>query len=203
MTNLDRPDASDLKNGRDPLVLVGGHVPRSVRDRLRAAARAAGTTAAALVREFAHSVAGQVPTDPPPPGGAQKLTVRLSGPARVALRDAAAARRSTPAAWATAMLEAQLMRRPRWSEGEEAVLRAVFGELQRIGDRLTDREAAARVDVAMGRIAAAISGNFEYWGVPSDPDPARTRGAVGDEEAATRAAMRRTRRRPSNSAQRF
>lgn len=198
--NPDRQPASLVKHSAAATVLVGGYVPLAVQARMRAAARAAGTTIASLVREFAYSVAGQAPPRPPTVGAAQKLMVRLCEPARLALREAATQRRSTPAAWAAAMLEAQLLHRARWSAGEEAALQSIYVELQRIGDAMADREAAAAVERAMNRVAAAVSGNYAYWGVPTDPAPARARGAAAQEDAATRAQMGRGRRRPKYAA---
>ncbi len=147
----------------DPIVPITGHVRRSVRERFAARARALGLTTAAALRQFVMQEAGEGVVAPVS-GSAQKITLRLRDPVRARLRQEAEARGTTPTAWATAMLEAQVLNRPQWNRAELAELRLTRAAVAGIHARMNDGEAAAQVDAAIKRIDAAISGNLAYWG---------------------------------------
>lgn len=161
----------------DPVVTVTGHVRRSVRDRFAAYARSLGQTPAALIRLFAEDAIGNAPA-PPSGGSAQKVTLRLRDDVRRRLRDAAAANRTTPTAWATKMLEAQLCGRVQWTAAQTTELRAARVLLADLRDRAMDATAAGQVAKAMVLVDAALKGQAAYLGATAPAaSPAASRRA--------------------------
>ena len=148
----------------DPLVVVRSDVRRSVRDRFASYARSLGQTPAALIRLFAEGAVGE-PSTPPSGGSAQKITLRLRDDVRRRLRDAATANRTTPTAWATKVLEAQLCGRVQWTAEQTTELRAARVLLAELRDRAMDATAAVQVAKAMVLVDAALNGQGVYFGV--------------------------------------
>lgn len=157
ISNLDRLGASRLRSV-EALALISCHVPASARDRFAALLRARGLTMAAGLRAYVMGMVGAQPAEPPRGGAAHKLSLRLRGRARVRLIEEAKARGTTPAAWATAMLEAQLCREERWAGDELAVLRGIHRAV--LG--MPPGESVTTLLAALERTMAA---NRAYWGV--------------------------------------
>jgi len=168
----------------DPIVTVTGHVRRSVRDRFAAYARSVGHKPAALIRMFAEEAAGEAPTVPVG-GSSQKITLRLRDDVRRRLHEQAAATRTTPTACASAILEAQLCGRLRWTEPQVVELRAARVLLADLRDKAVDATAADQVAKAMRLVDAAIAGQASYWGAtapaasPAGPRPASPAAGPG------------------------
>lgn len=109
------------------------------------------------------------------------------------------------------------------AEAEE--LRALFMELRRIGSNVNqiahaaneaalagepvaDRadavlQAAELIRFEMRRVVAVMSGNFDYWGLPTDERPKPARGALARADAAARAAEAKRKLRPRRRPPRF
>lgn len=141
------------------LVKVGVHVRRSVLDAFRVAARAQGWTVAKALRTVMEEAAGQASdgseSDDAPPGSARKLNLRLRDEPRAALLRQAEGQRTSPAAWATALLEAALLgtNRPVWGKREAEELRALYMDLKRIEGTTSDPAALDAIRRAMLRVA--------------------------------------------------
>ncbi len=165
-------------DANDPIVTLTGHVRRSVRDRFAAYARSVGQKPAALIRMFAEEAAGEASISPAG-GSGQKITLRLPDNVRRQLREQAAANRTTPTAWAGAMLEAQLCGQVRWTEPQIVELRAARVLLADLRDRVVDAAAADQVAKAVRLVDAAIAGQVAYWGATAaSASQARSRPAA-------------------------
>lgn len=156
----DRTDAGVFKN-RTPerLVLLAGHMPESRRARFVEMARREGKSCAAYLREMVAVVIGDAPPEGPvAPGSARKVTVRLRDEPRRKLLAQAAAQRTTPAAWATALIEAALSGtdRPVWGKREAEELRALYLDLKRIELASSDPAVLDAIRPAMLRVARNI-----------------------------------------------
>lgn len=136
---------------------VGVHVRRSVLDAFRVAARAQGWTVAKALRAVMEEAAGQAPdgTGGSTSGSARKLNLRLRDGPRAALLHQAAVQQTSPAAWATALLEAALLgtNRPVWGKREAEELRALYLDLKRIEGVTSDPAALDAIRRAMLRVA--------------------------------------------------
>lgn len=153
------PTVFKAVGGETSLVLLGGHVTRAARDRFAALARREGRTVAGYLRDVVEALTGEATPVKTPIGSARKLTLRPTDEARAALLEAARARRSTPTAWATALLEAALMGdgRPVWGEREAAELRALYTELKAAELAVSDPAALDAVRRAMKRVLGNLS----------------------------------------------
>lgn len=109
---------------------------------------------AGYLRDLVEVVTKEATPDEAPIGSARKLTLRLRDRARSALLDAARVRRSTPAAWATALLEATLVGDggPVWGKRETEELRALYAELKAAEQAVSDPVALDAVRRAMKRV---------------------------------------------------
>lgn len=173
----------------DPFVTVTGYVRRSVRDRFAEVVRLEGLSIAAVIRSFVEANSGGEISPAPKGGSAQKLNLRLRDGVRAKLREVAAARGSTPSAYATALLEAHMMGQPQWSAEQLAELRATRRLVAEVRDKLEGEAAADRVEASLALIDQAISKNVAYWGVKAsggavvqahrEPAPGRARQAPG------------------------
>jgi hypothetical protein len=150
--------------------------------------------------------------------------VRFKDAERAALAEAARAHGTSPAAWLRSLALVHLTGRPQWNPAEMEALRGVFRELRaiaaslnQIGRVLTDavdsglcppqhrdsaHEAGDLVRIEMRRVVAMMTGNFDYWGLPSAARPTAAPGAVGRAAAEVRAAEKRRRNRPRRTARR-
>lgn len=214
--------------GRNGQVLLSAWVSADLAAVFRERARATdGGASGALRRLVAGAVAAEGVAAPDPSGAGRGLQVgiRLKPSERRALADAAAARGTTPANWLRSLALAHLARRPQWNAAELAALREVFGELRRIGNNVNQvaralnaaahtgqyspgqgteaREAAEAVRAEMRRVVAAMTGNFDYWGLPDAERPTAAPGAEERAAAAAEAAYARRRTRPRRRPRRF
>ncbi len=206
-------------------VLVATHVDRGLADRFKALARATdGSVSAALRRILLDVVDGQEPQAPLGTSG-YRVSVRLKDAERFALLEAARARQTTPSVWLRCLAIVHLGRRPQWNELETAELRDVFSELRRIGTNLNQIAKALNVAALSGeypagqgtaaleaadlvrsetrRVVAAMTGNFDYWGLPDADRPTAERGALERDQQATEAERQRIARRPRRRPGRF
>lgn len=147
--------ALGAKAALDPPVKVGVHVRRSVRDAFAAAVRSQGWTVAKALRLVMEEAAGPASGSAAPPGSARKLNLRLRDGPRAELLRQAAARGTSPAAWAAALLEAALLgtNRPVWGKREVAELRALYLDLKRIEGTTSDPAVLDAIRGAMLRVA--------------------------------------------------
>jgi len=177
-------------------------VTPAVAERFKAAARLKdGSVSKALTRLITADLSDEGEPKAPVGAGQGKLvSVRFRNDERFALAQAAHARATTPANWVRSLALVHLMRRPEWNPDELAALRAISTELRRIGVNVNQiahalnaaalvgecppgqGEAAARavelVKIETRRLAAAVTGNFDYYGFPWDEIPKPARGAI-------------------------
>lgn len=156
----DRDGAVAFKRrAPERLVLLGGHVTESVRARFVEMGRREGKSCAAYLREMVAVVIGDPPPEGPvAPGSARKVTIRLRGEPRRELLAQAASQHTSPAAWATALLEAALSGtdRPVWGKREAEELRALYLDLKRIELASSDPAVLDAIRPAMLRVARNI-----------------------------------------------
>lgn len=198
--------------------MVGAYVDRDLAARFRAwARRTDGGASAALRRLLLAVVDDQEPTGPPGSAG-HRITVRLRDAERLALLEAARSRQTTPANWLRSLAIGHLMRRPQWNGAEIAELRAVFTELRRIGNNVNQIAHAANAAALAGevhpgqgdaalaaaeairvetrRVAAVMTANFDYWGIPYEDEPRVAHGALTRDKQTTDAERAKIRLRP-------
>lgn len=212
--------------GRNGQELLGTYVDKALAERFRVWARETDGGASAALRRLVHqAVEGR---EPPPPRGVgvgHQVNVRFQPAEREALALAARARSVSPANWVRSLALVHLAREPQWNAAEVEELRALFGELRRVGsnvnqiaraaneavlagehpaDRADDvLQAAQLMRYEMRRVVAVMAGNFDYWGLPTDERPKPARGAVAREEAAAKAAVAKRKSRPRRRPARF
>lgn len=174
----------------EPTINVSCQVRRSVRDAFAVKARQHGLKVASALRSMMEAEVAAEPALPSVAGSAHKLNVRLRDDAAARLREEAAARGSTPSAYAVALLEAQLLGRPGWTAAQRAELQAMRVLLADLRDTMTDVGAAARVQATLPLLDAAIAGNLAYWGAtaPAASPAAKPRARAGRASAAPGAA---------------
>lgn len=194
--------------------LVGAYVPIEHAVRFEAVARERGAGVSSLLRELIGGVAAGGPaTEPRGVGRSEQVLVRLRGPEREALGQAARDRRTTPAAWVRALVLGTLASQPQWSREETEELRAIYGELRRIGNNVNQiargvnaavqagdyppeqgraaLEAVRLVMETMKPLGVVLERNGRYWRVEPDPDEA----AAAAEARRRQGIARRTRPR--------
>lgn len=172
-----------------------------------------------------HSASVQEAIAPRGVGRGEQVGVRLKTAERQALAEAARAQGTSPANWIRSLALVHLARRPQWNGAELDALRALFGELRAIGNNINQmahalniavttgdyppeqgtaaREAAERIQWEMRRVVAAITGNFDYWGLPDAERPTAAPGALKRAEAQARAAQAKRKLRPRRRPARF
>ena len=128
------------------------------------------------------------------------ISIRLKEPERLALNQRARARETTAANWVRSLTVVHLSAKPQWSENELGELRTISHHLRRIGSDINViagiingaartgayppeqgsavKEAAELVRYEVRRVAAVMTGNFDYWGLPTDQRPTARPGAV-------------------------
>ena len=211
--------------GRNGQEVFSTWLPSDAAARFRAWARANDEGPSAALRRFALKVAtGQAPQEPLGTPG-YRVTVLLRDAERFALLEAARTRSTTPSAWLRSLAVIHLGRRPQWNDQEVHELRAIFTELRRIGSNVNQiaralnvaalsgeypanqgqaaLEAADAVRVETRRVVAAMTGNFDYWGLPDALRPTAAVGALNRDEEATEAEHRNIARRPRRRPVRF
>ena len=129
-----------------------------------------------------------------------EIKIRLKEPERLALNQMARARDTTAANWVRSLTVVHLSGRPQWSANELNELRTISDHLRRIGSDinviagiingavrtgayppeqgLAVKEAAELVRYEVRRLAAVMTGNFDYWGLPTDQRPKARPGAI-------------------------
>lgn len=204
--------------------LVGAYIDRVDANRFEAwASQTDGGTSAALRRLITTALDGKEPCAPKGTGKGTQIGVRLKATEIAALAEAAKSRSCTPATWLRALAMVHLGRRPQWSPKEIDALREVFRELNAIGNNVNQiarstnaaalsgevpemqgyavREAAERIRLEMRRVAAVITGNYDYWGLPDADRPTAAPGSIEREAEAVQAAQAarkgKPRRRPA------
>ncbi|MEO8013176.1 MAG: plasmid mobilization relaxosome protein MobC [Polaromonas sp.] len=172
-----------------------------------------------------HSASAQEAIAPRGVGRGEQVGVRLKATERQALAEAARLQGTSPANWVRSLALVHLARRPQWNPAELEALRALFGELRAIGNNINQmahalniavttgdyppkqgtavREAAERIQWEMRRVVAAITGNFDYWGLPDAERPTAAPGALKRAEAQARAAQAKRKLRPRRRPARF
>lgn len=174
-----------------------------------------------------HSASAQEAIAPRGVGRGEQVGVRLKATERQALAEAARLQGTSPANWIRSLALAHLARRPQWNPAELEALRALFGELRAIGHNVNQMahalniavttgdyppeqgtaawEAAERIQWEMRRVVTAITGNFDYWGLPDAERPTAAPGALKRAKAQTNTAevarKLRPRRRPARFAE--
>lgn len=211
--------------GRNGKQCVTFWLDEDVAASFKAAARISdGGTSQALARMVGEVVGGKAAAAVVPRGSGQgaAVMVRLRGDERFALGRAADQRGTTPSNWLRSLALVHLMKRPEWSPTEREALREISRALSRIGVNVNQiaaavnaaaligecppgqgeaaAQAVAMVGVETRRLGAAVTGNFDYWGLPTDEQPTAKRGAMARQEAkearekAERAGRLRTRK---------
>jgi hypothetical protein len=116
------------------------------------------------------------------------------------LNQMAQTRDTTAANWVRSLTVVHLSGRPQWSANELNELRTISDHLRRIGSDinviagiingavrtgaylpeqgLAVKEAAELVRYEGRRLAAVMTGNFDYWGLPTDQRPKARPGAI-------------------------
>ena len=174
----------------DPTINVSCQVRRSVRDAFAAKARAHGLKLAAALRYLMENEVNAASAVLPTGGSAHKLNLRLRDAVRGRLREEAAARGSTPSAYAVALLEAQLLGKPGWTSEQRSELQAMRVLLADLRDKAADADAAARIAATLPLLDAAIAGNLAYWGAtaPAAAPASEARARAGQAQATPAAA---------------
>jgi len=211
---------------RDDQTTVSTHIDKGIAERFAAMARQSdGGTSAALRRIIIEAVEGKPPTAPKGAGASSQVSVRLKTDERRALALVARERGTTPANWIRSLALVHLTRKPAWNEGELEDLRRLAYEVAAIGSNvnqiaralnvavqsgvfpphqhLAAQEAAELVRSQMHRLTAAITGNYDYWGLPQDERPTPTPGARERRDALAEDAERRRKLRPRKRPARF
>lgn len=182
-------------------VMVGGYVPIELAERFKAAARLQdGGVSQALLRLIREAVGEDGVVARRGAGQGSEVKIRLRSDERMALSRAARERGTSPATWVRSLVLVHLMRRPVWNVEERENLRAIGTELRRIGVNVNQIAAALNAAALRGecppgqgeaveraiellriekrRLAGVVTGNFDYYGLPSDERPTAQRGAV-------------------------
>lgn len=145
---------------RPAVVKLTVHVEREVRDAFAAVARAAGFTVAGGIRALMEREAGQQASPRQAAGSARKLNLRLRDAARAELLRQGEERGTSPAAWATALLESALLGidRPVWGRREADELRALYVEMKAVQAVVSDPVARDGLHRAMLRLLKTLKG---------------------------------------------
>lgn len=185
----------------------------------------AGGTSAALRRIVTEAVDGRAPASPAGAGTGIQVGVRFKKPERLALAKAARSRGTSPANWVRSLVIVHLSRRPQWNAEELVMLRELSRKLGAIGNNINQlayamnlavhtgdyppdqgnvaREAAEVIRLELRRIASAVTGNFDYWGLPDAERPSPAPGAVESDNVEAKAAEAVRRGRPRKRPARF
>ncbi len=187
-------------------VMIGAYVPEAVAERFKALSRISdGGVSAALLRMIGQEVGDKRAVAPRGVGQGELISVRLKNEERVALALAAHQRGTTPANWMRSLALVHLQKRPEWNHEELELFRDVGRELRRIGVNINQIAAGVNAAALIGecppgqgeaaeratelvryeirRLAAVVTGNFDYWGLPTDERPTAARGALAREAA--------------------
>lgn len=206
--------------------MVGAYMDAGLAERFAAWARGTeGGASAALRRMVTEVVEGKPPSAPAGVGLGRQVSVRMKPPERALLAEVARGRATSPANWLRSLALAHLTRKPQWNTAELDALRVVARELASIGNNvnqiaralnvavhsgqypphqgLATKEAAEAVRYEMRRVAAMITGNFDYWGCPMDDRPEPVPDAEARDTQAAQVAEKKRKGRPRRRPARF
>lgn len=194
-----------VRNGKE---IVKFWLDVDVAASFKAAARISdGGTSQALTRMVGEVVGGKAQAAVVPRGSGlgPAVYVRFGDEERFALGRAADQRGTTPANWLRSLALVHLQKRPEWNREELELLRDVGREVHRIGVNINQIAAGVNAAALIGecppgageaakqamdlvrweirRATAIVTGNFDYWGLPTDEQPTAARGALAREAA--------------------
>lgn len=168
------------------MALISLRIPDDVAARLSALAVSEGGKSALLRRLIREAVGAPTQVSAPlPVGRPQKVTVRFRESEMRQLATVACDRGMTRTGWIVALVRSRLASPVQHSQSEQAVLRAIVRELNRIGGNINQvaraantsvlqgravafdpseiSEARAIIDVALAQLRGALDGNADYW----------------------------------------
>jgi hypothetical protein len=202
------------------------HLDPDLAKRFQAFARLTDGGVAAALRRL---VAMAVSNEPPPPltgvGQGGEVKVRFRAIERAAVTEAANARQTSPANWLRSLALVHLTKRPQWNDAEMDALRGIAAELRRIGGNINQiarainnaqltgqypqhqgievKEAAEILRYETRRLAAVMTGNFDYWGLPNADRPSPSAGANERRDAEAKQAEAQRKRLPKRRRYQF
>ncbi|MEO6947414.1 MAG: plasmid mobilization relaxosome protein MobC [Nitrobacter sp.] len=168
------------------MALISLRIPDDLAARFSALAMTEGGKSAFLRRLIGEAVgAPRRATAPLPIGTPQKITVRFREGEMRKLATVASERGMTRTGWIVALVRSRLASPIQHSPGEQAALRTIVRELNRIGGNINQiaraantsalqgravksdpsaiREARATIDIALAQLRGALDDNADYW----------------------------------------
>jgi len=211
---------------RDGQRQVSTWLPLPIADAFEQEARQTdGGVSGAIRKLIVETVTGKQAQGPRGVGRGSQIGVRLRDKEREALAEAADQRATSPANWLRSLAIVHLARRPQWNTAELDTLRELSRQLGAIGNNINQiayainlavhngdyppgqgiaaRQAAEVIRLELRRVAAAVTGNFDYWGLPMEDQPTGLAGAAKYEDALARIAEAERRSRPRRRPRRF
>ena len=212
-------------SGRNGQELLSTWVPAEQAEAFKAQARETEGGASAALRRLVAEAVGEKPPAPRGVGWGQQVGVRFKPAERLVLGEAAEAHGTSPANWLRSLALVHLTKRPQWNPSELDALRELAREIRAIGNNVNQiahalnaavqvgayppyqggaaREAAELVKFELRRVAAVMTGNFDYWGLPDAERPTAAPGAVERADAEAQAVEAKRKRRPRRRPERF
>jgi hypothetical protein len=212
-------------SGRNGQELLSTWVSAEQAEAFKAQARVTdGGSSAALRRLVAEAVGEKAPA-PRGVGWGTQVGVRFKPAERLALAEAAEAHGTSPANWLRSLALVHLAKRPQWNVAELDALRELAREVRAIGNNVNQiahvmnmavqtgeyppqqgiaaREATELVRFELRRLAAVMTGNFDYWGLPDAERPTAALGAMERADAEAQAAEAKRKSRPRRRPAKF
>jgi hypothetical protein len=221
-SSVIRRSAMSGRNGQE---LLSTWVPAEIAETFKAQARVTDGGASAALRRLVAETVGEKAPAPRGVGWGMQVGVRFKPAERLALAEAADAHGSSPANWLRSLALVHLARRPQWNPAELDALRDLAREVRAIGNNLNQiahamnmavqagespphqgiaaREASELVRFELRWLAAMMTGNFDYWGVPDAERPTAAPGAMERADAAAQAAEAKRKNRPRQRPAKF
>ena len=212
-------------NGRNGQQLLSTWVPAEQAEAFKAQARTTDGGASAALRRLVVEAVGEKTPAPGSVGRGSQVGVRFKPAERLALAEAADSHGTSPANWLRSLALVHLTRRPQWSPAELDALRELTREVRAIGNNVNQiahamnmavqagecpphegsaaREATELVRFELRRLAAVMTGNFDYWGLPDAERPTAAPGAVERADAEAQAAEAKRKSRPRRRPAKF
>jgi hypothetical protein len=179
-----------VRNGKENLQ---AWVNQDIAARFRTLARREEGGVSAYLARMVTEAVGEVHATTHLAGMGEQIHFRLYGEELSALLAAAKTRGTTPTNWARSLLIVHLLRKPQWNAAEVRALtdlarlvRPVAVNLNQIARALNvavktgeypayqgeaAKEGTEVIRYEMRRLAAVLTGNFEYWGLPDQEKP--------------------------------
>ena len=168
------------------MALISLRIPDDLAARFSELAMTEGGRSALLRRLIGEAVGVPPrPSAPLPIGNPQKVTVRFRESEMRKLATVASERGMTRTGWIVALVRSRLASPVQHSPGEQAALRIIVRELNRIGGNINQiaraantsvlqgravefdpsaiRDAKASIDVVLAQLRGALDGNADYW----------------------------------------